>query len=82
MQKANNMDVLPREARFLKQAYWLIKLRWRAVVGLCVAIFFAEMILNISIQAISLYVVAGLLTIYNAIVLLLLNYSAPIVKNG
>jgi len=72
--KKNSMDVLPREARLLKQAYWLIKLRWRAVVGLCMAIFFADVVLNISIQTISLYAVAGLLTIYNTIVLLLLNY--------
>jgi signal transduction histidine kinase len=74
MQKANDMDILPREARLLKRAYWLIKLRWRAVVGLCAVIFFAEAVLKISIQTSSLYVVAGLLTIYNAIVLLLLNY--------
>jgi signal transduction histidine kinase len=72
--KKNSMDILPREARLLKRAYWLIKFRWSAVVSLCVAIFVADVILNISVQTVSLYVIAGLLAVYNTIVLLLLNY--------
>jgi signal transduction histidine kinase len=64
------------KARLVRQAYWLIKLRWVAIVGVCLAIFFASKILNVTIQAKALYCIALVLACYNFLFLFLLNNAA------
>jgi len=54
--------------RIIEGGFWLIRLRWLAVIGILIATTFADRILKISIQQIPLYFIA--------IVLLLLNLGS------
>ena len=72
--KTMQMSALPCDVRLLRRAFWLIKLRWRAVAGLCAATFFASTVFDISVQATAIYSIAILLTVYNAVMLFLLTY--------
>lgn len=68
------MKSIPQDLRLLRRAYWLIRLRWLAIIGLCLAIFVASNILKIAMQVRMLYGLSALLVVYNVIVLLVLNY--------
>jgi signal transduction histidine kinase len=72
------MSPLALNAKLVRQAYWLIRLRWIAVVGVCFAVFGASKFLNIDIQTMHLYYVALVLGCYNWIFLVLVNSA---VKN-
>ncbi|MBN1456370.1 MAG: HAMP domain-containing histidine kinase [Sedimentisphaerales bacterium] len=63
------------KARLVRQAYWLIKLRWIAIVGVCLAVFFASKILNVTIQSMALYCIVLVLVCYNSLFLILLNIA-------
>jgi len=67
------MEPMTRNARLVKQAYWLIKLRWIAIVCLILGTFLSSNILAIELQDKALYGIAILLAIYNLAVLLQLN---------
>ena len=59
--------------RFIKRAYWLIKLRWIAIAGTCITIFVASNVLHMAIRSVPLYCVVAMLILENIISLLLLK---------
>ncbi|RKY06787.1 MAG: hypothetical protein DRP66_08100 [Planctomycetota bacterium] len=67
------MEPLPQNARLVRRAYWLIRIRWIAITGVILATFVASRILHISVNQIALYCVAAVLTVYNSVFLILLN---------
>ena len=64
---------MPQDIRLLRRAYWLTRLRWFAIAGLCLTAFFAERVLSISLHEVGVYSIAGLLLVYNSVVLVLLS---------
>jgi signal transduction histidine kinase len=68
------MEFSPQNERLIKRAYWLIKLRWIAIAGVALATIIANNVLDIALQNFALYGIAVLLALYNATMLLLLNY--------
>ena len=63
----------------IERIYWLIKLRWIAVSGVFLAIFFATSIINIPLPEFPLYFIGVILGTYN---LLFLIYINRLVKKG
>lgn len=81
------MEQDPQNTRLIKRAYWLIKLRWMAIAGVCLATFFAHNIMGVLVEDVPLYCVAAALVLENIISLLLLkriirasSNNAPIKK--
>ena len=60
-------------ARLVKRAYWLIRLRWVAAVFLAAGTFFCSSVLAIELKDLALYGIATLLVIYNLTVLSVLR---------
>ena len=56
------------------RAYWLVKLRWVALAGVILTVFFVRQVLKLSLPIFSLYSVAVLLGIYNLIIFFYLKY--------
>lgn len=73
------MKHIVQNTRLVKRAYWLIKLRWIAIVCVGFGTWFCSNILSIELWDSALYGIAIFLALYNTTVLLLLNY---ITKNG
>ena len=69
------MGPLPQDKRLVRRAFWLIRLRWFAVLGLCITTFVANKILGIGLSAVSIYITAAGLALYNIIALLLLQQA-------
>ena len=67
------MEPVPENIRLLKGAYWLAKLRWIAIVYVIVGTYVTHEILHVGLNDAALYVIAGLLVVYNISVLVLLN---------
>lgn len=67
------MEAVSHNARLVRRAYWLIKLRWLAIVGTYAIIFVADNVLNVSVQSIPLYCSTTALILENIISLLLLK---------
>jgi signal transduction histidine kinase len=63
-------------ATFVRRAFWLIRLRWIAVVLVALGAFFLHDVLDIAVETTKLYVVAVLLAAYNGVLFLLLNRFA------
>jgi signal transduction histidine kinase len=70
------MELVPENIRLLKRAYWLIKLRWIAILFVGAATYVSSNLLEIELQDAALYCIAILLALYNLAVLLLLNHLA------
>ncbi len=68
------MEPVSENIRLVKRAYWLIRLRWTAIVFVCAATYVSQNLLDIELQASALYGIATLLAVYNVTVLLLLNH--------
>lgn len=68
------MEPEVQNIRLIQRAYWLIKLRWIAIVCLSIATFFCSNVLSIALKESALYCVVALLAVHNIIVLLLLNH--------
>jgi len=68
-----DMEPVPENIRLLKGAYWLAKLRWIAIVYVVVGTYVAHRMLGVGMNDAALYVIAGLLVVYNTTVLLMLN---------
>ncbi len=68
------MEPDSQNARLVQRAYWLIKIRWVAIVCVVVGTCFSSNVLGIALQDFALYGIAILLALYNTTVLLLLNY--------
>lgn len=56
----------------LERIFWLIKLRWIAIIGVILTVFFAKNILGLSLATIPLYILVLFLALYNLIFYLLL----------
>jgi signal transduction histidine kinase len=61
------------ESSLSERIYWLIRLRWIAVIGVSLTTFFTDNFLNISVPILSLYIIAAILAIYNFLFLMFLN---------
>ncbi len=70
---AAEAEPTPQYARLLKRAYWLIHLRWLAILGTCVGTFIAHSVLGAIDRGLPLYMVAGVLVMENAVSLLMLH---------
>ncbi len=70
------MELVSENIRLLKRAYWLIKLRWVAIVFVGAATYVSRNLLDIELQDAALYAIAILLAGYNVTVLFLLNHFA------
>ncbi len=68
------MEYLLTSTSLIQRAYWLIKLRWLAIGVLVVTTFIAYKFMGVSLPARTLYVVAGVLVVYNFILYDLLRY--------
>lgn len=72
-QKKLDMEPVPEDIRLLKGAYWLVKLRWIAVVCVFVGIYVSSNFLDIDLAESALYAVTTLLFTYNFAVRILLD---------
>jgi PAS domain S-box-containing protein len=68
------MEPLTQHVRLVKRAYWLINLRWIAIVCVGIGTYFSSSVLAIEVQDLALYGIAVVLALYNMTVLLLLNH--------
>jgi signal transduction histidine kinase len=68
------MENLLENTSLIQRAYWLIRLRWVAIGALAAAVFVAGRFMAISLPALSLYTMAGLLLVYNFVLYDLLRY--------
>ncbi len=68
------MEQLPQDARLVRRAYWLVRLRWIAASGVIIATFVADKIMAIQLQEAAIYSIAALLFVYNFVVFFLLRY--------
>lgn len=68
------MENLLQSASLVQRAYWLIKLRWVAIATLGIATAVASNLMGISLPVSSLYIITGVLLIYNFILYDLLRY--------
>ena len=68
------MEPRSQNARLVQRAYWLIKLRWIAVVCVAVGTYLTSNVLGIILQDFALYGIAILLALYNTTVLILLGH--------
>ncbi|MHC4394260.1 MAG: sensor histidine kinase [Planctomycetota bacterium] len=68
------MKSISHNARLVRRAYWLIKLRWFAIAGTYAIIFAADNVLDVSVQSMQLYYSTTALILENIISLLLLKH--------
>jgi signal transduction histidine kinase len=68
------MEPLLQSKSLVERAYWLIRLRWIAIAVLGVATFTASKIFYVSLPTHKLYLMAGVLILYNFLLFDLLNY--------
>ena len=68
------MENLLKSTSLIGRAYWLIRLRWVAIVTLVTATFVAGNVMVVSLPASALYLISGLLLVYNLILYELLRY--------
>ena len=67
------MKVVSYNTRLVSRAYWLIKLRWIAIAGTCLAVFVAGNVLHLAVQSVAMYCIAATLVLENITSLLLLR---------
>ena len=58
-------EELPLKLELIKQIGWLVKLRWIAIVGVFFTVAVANLALDMITHPIPLYVIAGLMVLYN-----------------
>jgi signal transduction histidine kinase len=68
------MEYLLTSSSLIQRASWLIKLRWVAIGALVVTTFIARRFMGVSLPTPALYVVAGVLAVYNFVLYDLLRY--------
>jgi signal transduction histidine kinase len=68
------MELNSQNARLVKGACWMIRLRWSAIVAVVIGTYFSSNVLGISMQDFALYGIGVLLAVYNTTVLLLLKH--------
>ncbi len=67
------MEPVPENIRLLRGAYWLVKLRWIAIIYVLAGTYISDHFLGINLHGTALYIIATLLSIYNISVFLALN---------
>lgn len=67
------MEPVSENIRLLKRAYWLIKLRWIAIVFVGSATYVSSHLLKIELHDLALYSIAIFLALYNLTVFLILK---------
>ncbi len=65
-----------QNVRLVKRAYWLITLRWIAIICVGISTYVSSRVLAAEVQELALYGVVILMAVYNVVVLLLLNHIA------
>ncbi|UCF14660.1 MAG: hypothetical protein JSW59_14695, partial [Phycisphaerales bacterium] len=75
------MELASENSRLVQRAYWLIRLRWVAIVIVGAGTYFCRSVLGVELQSFALYGIAALLAIYNTAVLTLLNHFSKRDKN-
>ena len=68
------MEKLLKRTSLIERAYWLIKLRWIAIVTLAAATFVARKVMAVQLFSSALYVMSGALFVYNLLLYNLLRY--------
>ena len=68
------MENLLKSTSLIQRAYWLIRLRWVAIATLTIATFVARGFMGVSLPASALYIISGVLLVYNFILYDLLRY--------
>lgn len=68
------MESLLQSTSLVQRAYWLVRLRWIAIAVLGVATFIASRVLHVSLPVHKLYLIAGLVIVYNFLLFDLLKY--------
>lgn len=68
------MENLLQNTSLVQRAYWLVKLRWLAIATLAVAVFSAKNVLGVELPTQTLYLISGLLILYNFFLYDLLKY--------
>lgn len=68
------MEAVAETTGLNKRAYWLIKLRWIAIIAVGIGTYFAGNVLDIALHESALYSIVILLAVYNITALLLLKY--------
>jgi signal transduction histidine kinase len=68
------MENLLKSNSLIGRAYWLIRLRWVAIVTLATATFVAGKVMKVSLPASALYTMSGLVLVYNLVLYELLRY--------
>jgi signal transduction histidine kinase len=74
MNRESHMESLLKSTRLIKRAYWLIYLRWVAIVTLVAATFVASRLMGVSLEVSVLYGLSLLLLAYNLALHELLRY--------
>lgn len=72
--KNESFELIPRNIRLARGAYWLIKLRWIAIVIVIWSIIMAKNVFDIHVQVFPLYLSVLGLIIENIVLILVLNY--------
>jgi signal transduction histidine kinase len=75
------MEVLLETTRLTKRAFWLVKIRWLAILALCAAVFSADSLVKIELPTTKLYFLACIVGIYNLLLLLDLKYLSKSQNN-
>jgi signal transduction histidine kinase len=68
------MEPVAPNVRLVRRAYWLIRLRWIAILFVAAGTFVGSKVLDVKLHIYALYGIAVLLALYNTIVLLILNH--------
>ncbi len=68
------MEGLLQSTSLVKRAYWLVRLRWAAIGVLVMATLVASRVFHVLLPAHRLYIMSGVLVIYNFLLYDLLNY--------
>ncbi len=68
------MENLLKSPSLIQRAYWLIRLRWVAILVLAVATFVSRELMGVSLNAPALYALAAILVVYNLALRSLLRY--------
>ena len=67
------MEGLLKSTSLIRRAFWLVRLRWVAIVSLAIATFVARMVLHVLLPSSALYIISGVLLAYNLGLYLLLR---------
>jgi signal transduction histidine kinase len=69
------MENLLQSTSLVQRAFWLVKLRWVAIATLGIATFVASNLMGVSLSVSALYIITGVLLVYNFILYNTLRYS-------